>query len=1050
MCTNSKYTNIAFISYKREDEAWAKWLQKKLEYYKLPTEIRKKNPDLEFYECPRHIFKDTTDLSGGVLAKAIKAGLDSSKFLVVICSPRAAKSEWVCKEVQDFIDTGREEYIIPFIVEGEPYAKDIENECFPEALRSLAGERELLGININENGREAAAVKVISRMFELHYDTLWNRFKREELRKRRNIIMAFCFAIVVLLSIIAYGIWANKKISSANKQLRSANNEILKQKMNLQNANDSIIKQKATLQEAFNNLYRTEIALSKSNTSLRESNKQLKEERDNVIKANWKIMENQALAVSEWTEKEEDPVKQIAMLLKVLPSNYANPDRPYTTEVGTRLLEIFNTTRIEKVFNNDKVAKYAEIDKNGENILAVYKEDSATTVKIWNAHKGQAEQKVFTIPDEDGIANFSPNGEYVMLFPGLSFKNILTPCGKILIHNVKTWKKIFSPQEEFDFASFHPHKELILANSYKRGQVKVFDFKKKKELFSIENDGEVLFTKFSPNGNKFIIIPREGDVQIRNTVTGTVDCTLKRNGFISFYDCSFSSDGSKLVTASSDSTTRVWIANTGQQIASCKHKDAILQSKFNSDGTEVLAMSYKHVALWNVQDNSLQTNITCKYGFTSASYSYDCKRVLTSEDGGDVKIWDKRNGKELVCFKHRGVKRYYGYVSSAQYFNNDKNVLTASSDGSVRIWKTSSPNGIIDLVHNKTVDLASFSPDSKQVITTCMWEDTTRIWETNTGRLLKKYPTTKNKAYPSNCIYRNSGRLNLPTNTPAIPWIWNLLNQETPQANMQRLLEKYNSYCAFNKMLLAVNRDELSLINPLLQTNIYEYKSENALIDFVVFDPRNYNIAVALGDSSSVILNGKLQTIRKFKHKGRLKYCALSPDGKLYSTSSRMDSCTITYNLKTGKERYRVNHSDEVMNIQYSPSGNKIGVILSNTVQLIDSSNGNIIGELSHDERINSLQFCSDGSYIATSSHDNSIKIWDSITCQCVYVITHNQNDANYVSFSPDSKYIVTASYDKTAKLYRFWPVQALIEKCKGIINNYELPDENKHNYYLQ
>ena len=42
MCTNSKYTNIAFISYKREDEAWAKWLQKKLEYYKLPTEIRKK------------------------------------------------------------------------------------------------------------------------------------------------------------------------------------------------------------------------------------------------------------------------------------------------------------------------------------------------------------------------------------------------------------------------------------------------------------------------------------------------------------------------------------------------------------------------------------------------------------------------------------------------------------------------------------------------------------------------------------------------------------------------------------------------------------------------------------------------------------------------------------------------------------------------------------------------------------------------------------------------------------------------------------------------
>ena len=115
-----RYTNIAFISYKREDEKWAKWLQKKLEYYKLPLEVRDKNPNMDFLERPRPVFKDTTDLSGGVLAQVIKEGLASSKFLVVICSPCAAKSEWVCKEVQEFIDSGREEYIIPFIIDGEP------------------------------------------------------------------------------------------------------------------------------------------------------------------------------------------------------------------------------------------------------------------------------------------------------------------------------------------------------------------------------------------------------------------------------------------------------------------------------------------------------------------------------------------------------------------------------------------------------------------------------------------------------------------------------------------------------------------------------------------------------------------------------------------------------------------------------------------------------------------------------------------------------------------------------------------------------------------
>ena len=36
----------AFISYKREDEKEAKRLQHQLEYYQLPNQLRKDNPDL--------------------------------------------------------------------------------------------------------------------------------------------------------------------------------------------------------------------------------------------------------------------------------------------------------------------------------------------------------------------------------------------------------------------------------------------------------------------------------------------------------------------------------------------------------------------------------------------------------------------------------------------------------------------------------------------------------------------------------------------------------------------------------------------------------------------------------------------------------------------------------------------------------------------------------------------------------------------------------------------------------------------------------------------
>lgn len=342
-----KYTNIAFISYKREDEAWAKWLQKKLEHYKLPTEIRKKNPDLEFYECPRHIFKDTTDLSGGVLAEEIKKGLDSSKYLIVICSPRAAISKWVCKEVQNFIDTRRERYIIPFIIEGEPNANNIDNECFPDALKNLTAEKELLGINVNEYGREAAAVKVAARMFELSFDSLWQRFKREEKKKRRNLIATFIMAIIILLSIIAYGIWANRRITEerdkaniANNQLFAANKRITKQKGKLQEANDSILKQKSDLQVAFDKLSKTEKALSKSNANLVKRNEELKKEKDNVIRATWKVKKNLAYAIAEKAKgKIENGELYDAMLalLEILPKNKNDKTNPYVPQAEEAL-----------------------------------------------------------------------------------------------------------------------------------------------------------------------------------------------------------------------------------------------------------------------------------------------------------------------------------------------------------------------------------------------------------------------------------------------------------------------------------------------------------------------------------------------------------------------------------------------------------------------------------------------------------------------------------------------------------------------------------------
>lgn len=198
----NEYTNYAFISYKREDEKWARWLQNKIEAYKLPALIRREIPGLP--ERIRPVFRDKTDLGGGILEDELKKELHHSQYLIVICSPRSAQSGWVNKEIQTFIREGREEYIIPFIIKGVPGTVSPENECFPPALRALPPGKELLGIDVQEIGKEKAAVRVIAQMLGLRFDTLWQRHMRKKRIVHAGAALVCVSALLIVLGIYDY------------------------------------------------------------------------------------------------------------------------------------------------------------------------------------------------------------------------------------------------------------------------------------------------------------------------------------------------------------------------------------------------------------------------------------------------------------------------------------------------------------------------------------------------------------------------------------------------------------------------------------------------------------------------------------------------------------------------------------------------------------------------------------------------------------------------------------------------------------------------------
>ncbi|MGQ0629267.1 MAG: tetratricopeptide repeat protein, partial [Phycisphaerales bacterium] len=75
------------------------------------------------------VFRDEEELPANAdLSTQITQALNESKFLIVVCSPRAVESRWVNAEVEHFRKLGRHDKILALLIEGEP------GKSFPKAL----------------------------------------------------------------------------------------------------------------------------------------------------------------------------------------------------------------------------------------------------------------------------------------------------------------------------------------------------------------------------------------------------------------------------------------------------------------------------------------------------------------------------------------------------------------------------------------------------------------------------------------------------------------------------------------------------------------------------------------------------------------------------------------------------------------------------------------------------------------------------------------------------------------------------------------------------
>lgn len=201
----------AFISYSHQDKAWADWLHKALETYRVPSRLVGTRTAAGI--IPRRlapIFRDRDELASATdLGCKVNEALKQAANLIVICSPRSATSRWVQSEVQAFKQLGRSEHIFCLIVDGEPNASDLPareaEECFAPALRfrldtngqptTERTEPIAADARAGKDGRRTAKLKLIAGMLDIGFDSL----KQRELQRRNRRLTALtALALIVM------------------------------------------------------------------------------------------------------------------------------------------------------------------------------------------------------------------------------------------------------------------------------------------------------------------------------------------------------------------------------------------------------------------------------------------------------------------------------------------------------------------------------------------------------------------------------------------------------------------------------------------------------------------------------------------------------------------------------------------------------------------------------------------------------------------------------------------------------------------------------------
>lgn len=646
----SEFRYWAFLSYSHTDNKWGDWLHKSLEGYRVPRRlVGQKSGGTQIPARLFPIFRDREELPvSSDLGGNIKEALQQSRYLIVVCSPRAAASRWVGEEIKIFKMLGRENRILAFIVDGEPNASEAkvgftsQDECFPEALRyrlnSDGGFSEqrvepiAADARKGKDGKQDGKLKLIAGLIGANYDDLKQRERRRVFR-RRVLFAAVLLAIALLIGGISA--WQAKQARDRRLSLEREQQRVLRARTST-----------AFLTEAVKNIEKEDYATALAYLGAAVRNNP--ENRHAVFRLVALLSEHNFLRPVGKPMRHQNGLETV---------RFSQDDKCIVTASRDQTVRIWDGSTgnaVTQPLEHNAALVSALFNSNGNKVFT----DDRASVRVWDAKTGQLLN--FLRRCSAGgrqVGSFSANGSRVALtrFSGgkpdletATVEIVDTESGKTVTAS-QQFSSLRSQKVRGDL-SLDGSKLLISCSTGKgislEGLITVWDIEAQRLLWAPISVGQTI-SRFSPNGRELFVESARSVLEVRDALTGLLTHSFNfGDNHISQWRVS--PDGNSVAIAllgGGDNagrkiienwkrTTRTWELAYGYRI-----RNDIEGFAWSPDSTVLvdLPRGIAHGSRdwwnerWRVCDRDL--SLSC------AEFSGSGNKVLTGSQTGKVRLW---------------------------------------------------------------------------------------------------------------------------------------------------------------------------------------------------------------------------------------------------------------------------------------------------------------------------------------------------------------------------------------------------------------------------